>query len=180
MSRQWLKCLIQMCTYSFKCEIFISKVLTIMSFGPAVYRQGVRESVGWRVVLCIWCSFAKGNTFLKFLTCSPNFTHVRLSVLGGKTFLDNAVSADFRNMWSSVFTYALFVSCLGHVMASSCHGRRKCRCQLIVGILVTCLCLSYLQVFLRIPLSVLSRLHCFIPPINGELCFILRIAFHCN
>lgn len=30
----------------FKCEIFISKVLTIMSFGPAVYRQGVGESVG--------------------------------------------------------------------------------------------------------------------------------------
>lgn len=46
MSRQWLKCLIQMYIYSFKCEIFISKILTIMSFGPAVYRQGVRESVG--------------------------------------------------------------------------------------------------------------------------------------
>lgn len=74
--------------YSFKCEIFISKVLTIMSFGPAVYRQGVRESVGWRVVLYIQCSFVKGNNFFQFLTCSPNFTHVRLSVLGGKTFLD--------------------------------------------------------------------------------------------
>lgn len=60
---------------------------------------------------------------------------------------------------------------LSHVVAFSSHQRRKHRCQTHWSdILVTSLLFVIpSSVFRSILMSILTRLHCFIPPINGEL-----------
>lgn len=59
---------------------------------------------------------------------------------------------------------------LNHVMAFSSHQRRKHRCQTHCRDIGHSLLFAIpSSVFRSILMSILTRLHCFIPPINGEL-----------
>lgn len=149
----------------------------------SIWKQGIGLSMCWKVALTV---FKISSVVFKRETGMPFFVFVFLNpqpvseiCKAGSTsfppfqeethFRKNCL-VEFRNLWSSFYTSALIVSYWAMWWLSVAIGGGSIGARLIVGTLVTSLLFVIpSSVFRSILMSILTRLHCFIPPINGEL-----------